>query len=216
MEPKKEEESETSNIAEQAKSNAFEILKNKYPVKGQEHIYDKFGRPPRVYEEEFQKTFDEELKRLQQQNDLKKQIDDKNQKIEELTDTLKRLQAEFENFKKRNEKEKAEFAKYACADIIASILPVLDSFEIALKNTGDKDKFIEGMKIVYAQLHSILEAEGLRPIKAVNEKFDPYKHEVLMKEQSDKPDDTILEEFQKGYMLNDRVLRHSKVKISGK
>ena len=148
--------------------------------------------------------------------ELKKLDNDKNQKIDELTDTLKRLQAEFENYKKWNAKEKTEFVKYANADVIERMLPVLDSFEIALKNTNDKEKFVEGMKIVYAQLHSILEAEGLRPIKATGEKFDPYKHEVLMKEESDKPDETILEEFQKGYMLNDKVLRHSKVKISGK
>lgn len=135
---------------------------------------------------------------------------------EEQIDTLKRLQAEFENYKKWNAKEKADFVKYAHADMIAQTLPVLDSFEIALKNTSDKDKFIEGMKIVYAQFHSILEAEGLRPIKAVGEKFDPYRHEVLMKEESDKPDETILEEFQKGYMLNDKILRHSRVKVSGK
>lgn len=152
------------------------------------------------------------------QEEVKKpeEIEEKNQKIEELTDTLKRLAAEFENFKKRIEKEKTEFVKYAHADIVANILPVLDSFELAFKNTNDKDKFIEGIKIVYAQLYSILEAEGLKPIKAAGEKFDPYKHEVLMKEESDKPDGTILEEFQKGYMLNDRVVRHSKVKISGK
>ena len=148
--------------------------------------------------------------------DLKKQLEEKSSKIEELTDTLKRLQAEFENYKKWNAKEKSEFLKYAHADVIAQMLPVLDSFEIALKNTNDKDKFIEGMKIVYAQLHSMLGAEGLKPIKATGEKFDPYKHEVLMKEESDKPEETILEEFQKGYMLNDKVLRHSKVKISGK
>jgi len=148
--------------------------------------------------------------------DLKKQLEEKSSKIEELTDTLKRLQAEFENYKKWNAKEKVDFIKYAHADLIAQMLPVLDSFEIALKNTSDKDKFIEGMKIVYAQLHSMLEAEGLKPIKATGEKFDPYKHDVLMKEESDKPEETILEEFQKGYMINDKVLRHSKVKISGK
>lgn len=148
--------------------------------------------------------------------DESKQIEDKDKKIEELTDTLKRLQAEFENYKKWNVKEKTEFAKYANADMIEKMLPVLDSFEIALKNTHEKEKFIEGMKMIYAQLHSMLESEGLKPIKAVGEKFDPYRHEVLMKEASDKPEETILEEFQKGYMLNDKVLRHSKVKISGK
>ena len=145
-----------------------------------------------------------------------KQLDEKQQKIDELTDTLKRLAAEFENYKKWNAKEKADFAKYAHAELIAKILPVLDSFEMALKSTSDKEKFIEGMKMIYAQFHSALEAEGLRPIKAVGEKFDPYRHEVLMKEESEKEEGTILEEFQKGYMLNDRVLRHSKVKISGK
>ena len=154
-----------------------------------------------------------EGKKADESEELKKQA---NQKIEELTDTLKRLQAEFENYKKRIDKEKEEFAKYAGALTIGKMLPVLDSFEIALKNTSDREKFVEGMKMIYAQFHSVLEAEGVRPIKAAGEKFDPYRHEVLMKEESDKPEDTILEEFQKGYMLNDRVLRHSKVKISGK
>lgn len=144
------------------------------------------------------------------------QLTEKQQKIEELTDTLKRLQAEFENFKKRIDKEKAEFVKFAHADVIAQMLPVLDSFEIALKNTNDKEKFVEGVKIIFAQLYSALEAEGLRPIKAAGEKFDPYKHEILMKEESDKPEGTIVEEFQRGYMLNDKVLRFSKVKVSGK
>lgn len=158
----------------------------------------------------------DKAKKLDEAEELKKQVEEKNQKIEELTDSLKRLAAEFENYKKWNTKEKTEFVKYAHADIIAKMLTVLDSFEIALKNTNDKDKFIEGVKIIYAQFYSTLEAEGLKPIKAVGERFDPYKHEVLMKQESDKPDDTVLEEFQKGYMLNDKVLRHSKVKVSGK
>lgn len=148
--------------------------------------------------------------------DFKKQSEEKSQKIEELTDTLKRLQAEFENYKKWNAKEKTEFVKYAHADMIEKMLPVLDSFEIALKNTSDREKFVEGMNMIYMQFRSMLEAEGLMPINAVGEKFDPYRHEVLMKEPSNKEENTILEEFQKGYMLNDRVLRHSKVKISGK
>lgn len=145
---------------------------------------------------------------------LRKELEQKNKSIEELTDTLKRLQAEFENYRKRIEKEKAEFRKYAHAEIIAEILPIIDSFEMALKHTNEPQKFINGMKLIYAQLHSALEAEGLRPIKTDGEKFDPYKHEVLMKEESDKPEGTVLEEFQKGYMLNDKVLRFSKVKIS--
>jgi len=158
----------------------------------------------------------EEKKEAGELENLKKEIEQKNAKIEEMTDTLKRLQAEFENYKKRVEKEKAEFVKYSHAGLIARILPVIDSFELALKNAGDREKFVDGMKMIYAQLYSALEAEGLRPIKASGEQFDPYKHEVLLKEESDKPEGTILEEFQKGYMLNDKVLRFSKVKISGK
>ncbi len=147
---------------------------------------------------------------------VEEKVDEKSQKIEELTDTLKRIQAEFENFKKRVEKEKLEFMDYAYANIVEKMLPVLDSFELALKNTNDKEKFVEGVKMIYAQFYSILEAQGLRPIKLTGDKFDHHQHEVLMKEQSEKPEDTILEEFQKGYMLNDRVIRYSKVKVSGK
>ena len=149
-------------------------------------------------------------------SDLENQLEQKAQKTEELTDALKRLQAEFENFKKRTDKERIEFLKYAKADMISKLLPVIDTFEIALKNTNDKEKFVQGMKMIYAQVYSALEAEGLRHIKSVGKMFDPYIHEVLMKEESEKPEGTILEEFQKGYMLNDKVLRFSKVKVSGK
>ena len=148
--------------------------------------------------------------------DIQKELEQKNKAIEEITDTLKRLQAEFENYRKRVEKEKIEFMKYSHAEMIAKILPVLDSFEMALKHTSEPQKFINGMKLIYAQFHSVLEAEGVKPIKTEGEKFDPYRHEVLMKEESEKPEGTILEEFQKGYTLNDKVLRFSKVKVSGK
>ncbi len=158
----------------------------------------------------------EDKKKEEKETDLHEQLNEKDKKIEELTDSLKRLAAEFENYKKRVDREKAEFVKYAHADVIEKILPVLDSFELALKNTNNTEKLVEGVKMIYAQLYSVLEAEGLKPIKAVGEKFDPYKHEVLMKGESDKPEGTILEEFQKGYVLNDRVIRHSKVKVSGK
>jgi|TARA_B100001971_G_C18159961_1_gene520817 molecular chaperone GrpE len=146
----------------------------------------------------------------------KKQKKSDKEIIAELTDSLQRLQAEFENHKKREEKDKKEFVKYSRAGLILEILPSLDSFEMALKSAKDNEEFVKGMEMVYAQLYSILENEGLRPILAVGQKLDPYKHEVLMREKSDKEEDMVLEELQRGYMLGDKVLRHSKVKISEK
>jgi len=141
--------------------------------------------------------------------------DEKDKKIADLTDTLQRLQAEFENYKKYIEKQKQDFAKYAKADIIDKLLPILDSFEIALKSTKDNEKFIKGVELIFSQLYSLLEKEGIKPIKAEG-RLDPNLHEVLMKEKSDKEEDTILEELQKGYMLNEKVIRHSKVKVAKK
>jgi molecular chaperone GrpE len=144
----------------------------------------------------------------------KEKIDPNELKIRELTDTLQRLQAEFENYKKRVDREKQEFVKYAAGTMALKLLPLLDSFEFALKGTEDKEKFTKGVEMIFAQFYSILENEGLRPIEAIGKKFDPYKHEVLMKDFSDKDEDIVIEEMQKGYMLNDKVIRHSKVKIS--
>jgi|TARA_B100001964_G_C14151266_1_gene562155 molecular chaperone GrpE len=156
---------------------------------------------------------DEKLKEKKQQKAKKpteKEI------IIELTETLQRTQAEFENYRKRVDKEKGEFVKYAKAELIQKLLSIIDTFEIALKNTNDKEKFVKGMEIVYVQLFSILESEGVRPIEALGKKFDPYLHEVMLKEKSDKDENIVLEELQKGYMLNGKVLRHSKVKINEK
>lgn len=137
-------------------------------------------------------------------------------KTAELTETLQRLQAEFENYRKRADKEKQEFTKYAKAELIFKVLSVIDTFEIALKNTSEHEKFVKGIELIYAQLISLLESEGLRPIEAIGKKFDPYRHEVMLKQKSDKEEGIILEELQKGYLLNERVLRFSKVKISEK
>jgi molecular chaperone GrpE len=139
--------------------------------------------------------------------------DAKEQKIAELTDDLKRLQAEFENYKKRSEKECCHFRDYAKADLIKKLLPIIDSFEIALKNTKNHDDFVKGMELIYSNFHSLLKEEGLEPIKAAG-KLDPYLHEVLISESSDKEEDTILEELQRGYKFKDRVLRHTKVKVA--
>ncbi len=140
-------------------------------------------------------------------------IDPKDKKIAELTDSLQRLQAEFENYKKFVERSSHDLRKYAAADLIEQLLPILDSFELALKQTKDKEKLCKGIELIYSQFHSLLEKQGLKKIDAKG-KLDPHLHEVLLKEESDKEEDTIIEELQKGYMLGDKVIRHTKVKVS--
>ncbi len=133
------------------------------------------------------------------------------QKVGELTNDLMRVQADFENFKKRCDKETIAFREYAKADLIKKLLTILDSFEIALKNTDNHDDFVKGMELVYTQLYSLLKDEGLQRIQTKDAKFDPHLHEVLLTDNGD--DGRILEELQRGYKLKGAVLRHSKVKI---
>ncbi|MFH1641708.1 MAG: nucleotide exchange factor GrpE [Nanoarchaeota archaeon] len=141
------------------------------------------------------------------------ETDPKDKKIEELTESLQRLQAEFENYKKYIDNSKKDMMDYAKANMIDKILPILDSFEMALKNYCDKEKFVKGVELIYSQLYTMLEKEGLRKIAAEG-KLNPNLHDVLLKEKSDKEEDTILEELQKGYMLGDKVLRYARVKVS--
>lgn len=139
----------------------------------------------------------------------------KAKKQDELEESLQRLQAEFENFKKRTEKEKRDFQGFANENLIGELLPLLDNFELALKSTSNDAEFTSGMKLISNQLAQILENKGLKPIKALGQSFDPYLHEALLTEVSDK-DNIILEEMQKGYTLNGKLIRHSMVKVGKK
>ena len=156
------------------------------------------------------KEMKDKLKGLQKEKPEEK----KGPSTEELIDTLQHLQAEFENYRKHVEKEKARTKEYAHRDLITKLLPILDSFELAVKSDKDPERFRKGVEMIYAQFVSILKSEGLKPIEAAGMRFDPHLHEVLLKQESDKPEDTVLEELQKGYQLKDWVIRHSKVKIS--
>lgn len=126
---------------------------------------------------------------------------------ENYLEQLQRLQAEFENFRKRTEKEKYEILKNANEDLIVKLLGVLDNFELALKHVDDK-----GINMIYSELYSILEKEGLKIIKT-GKNFDPEIHEAIIHEEGEE-DEKIVEELQKGYTLNDKVIRPSKVKIT--
>ena len=153
------------------------------------------------------------IKNPKKEKSKKLKTDPKDQKIAELTNILKRVQADFENYKKRAEQEKKQNIEYASQELIKKLLPLLDSFELALKNKKNKEEY-NGIQLLYAQLIQILEKQGLRKIDASGKKFDPYLHEVLMQEACNKPENTVIEELQEGYMLNLAVIRHSKVKIA--
>ncbi|MFH1510232.1 MAG: nucleotide exchange factor GrpE [Candidatus Woesearchaeota archaeon] len=132
-------------------------------------------------------------------------------KIAELTEDLQRIQAEFENYRKRTEKDYEKLRQHASCDVLRLLLPVLDSFEAALKDKG-VDK---GFQFIYNQLMSVLAGQGLQEIKCIGKEYDAYRHEVLCSEESEK-DGIVLDELQKGYVVKDRVIRHSKVKIGKK
>ena len=133
-----------------------------------------------------------------------------------LIDRLARLQAEFENARKRTAREQQDFREYAVADAIKALLPSLDSFERALQTSrSDKSEFRSGVELIYKQLQDALQKLGLRAIPAKGEPFDPHLHEAIeMVETSDAEDHQILEELQRGYKLKDRLLRPSMVKVA--
>ncbi len=155
-----------------------------------------------------------EIKKHQKEEKKASKTDENAAKIEELTDDLQRVQADFENYKKRVDRESAHFREYACSDMLKKLLAVLDSFEMALKNTDDPEEFIKGVELIYSQLYTALKDEGLEHIEAEGKRLDPHIHDVMLSEKSEEPEDTILEELQKGYTLKGAVLRHSKVKVA--
>jgi molecular chaperone GrpE len=133
-----------------------------------------------------------------------------------LLDRLARLQAEFENARKRSVREQQEFRDFALADALKSLLPVLDSFERALQHHhGAKSEFRGGVELIYKQLQDALEKLGLQPISAKGEMFDPRWHEAIeMVDTSQAEDHQVLEELQRGYKLKERMLRPAMVKVA--
>lgn len=148
----------------------------------------------------------------------KNKKDKKDEKIEELTDKLTRQMAEFDNFRKRTEREKSQMYEIGAKDIIDKILPVVDNFERgldAVKEDQKEDPFVQGMEKVYKQLMTTLEGVGVTPIEAVGKEFNPDFHNAVMHvEDENFGENIIAEEFQKGYMYRDAVVRHSMVKVA--
>ena len=147
-----------------------------------------------------------------------KKKDKKDQQSEELTDKVMRQMAEFDNFRKRTEKEKAQMFDSGAGDIIEKILPVVDNFERGLAAVPEEDKgapFAEGMEKIYRQLMKTLEDAGVKPIEAVGQPFDPNFHNAVMHiDDESLGENTIAMELQKGYTYRDTVVRHSMVQVA--
>ena len=148
----------------------------------------------------------------------KKKKDKMEEKIEELEDRVKRQMAEFDNFRKRTEKEKTQMFETGAKSIVEKILPVVDNFERGLAAVTEEEKgtpFVEGMEKIYKQMMTVLEEAGVKPIEAVGQEFDPNLHNAVMHvEDEEFGENIIAEEFQKGYTYRDSVVRHSMVKVA--
>jgi molecular chaperone GrpE len=133
----------------------------------------------------------------------------------ELQDLLQRRQAEFENFRRRNERERGELLEFASMDTVKALLPVLDDFERALKTQTTDSEYARGMELIYQRLYEGLKKLGLEPISAEVPLFNPHiHHAVEMVDTKDHPDQTILEEYQRGYYFKGRLLRPAMVKVA--
>ena len=147
----------------------------------------------------------------------KKKKDKKDEEIENLTDRLKRQMAEFENFRKRTDKEKGQMFDMGARTIVEKILPVIDNFERGLASVPEEnqdDPFVSGMQMVYKQLMTELEAAGVKAIECTGEEFNPDFHNAVMQVESEELESgTIAQELQKGYMYKDSVVRHSMVSV---
>ena len=149
---------------------------------------------------------------------FKKKKDKKDEQIEELTDKVKRQMAEFDNFRKRTEKEKSQMYDMGAKTIVEKILPVIDNFErglAAVPEDNKEDAFVVGMDKIYRQMLTVLEEVGVKPIEAVGAEFDPNFHNAVMHvEDETLGENVVAEELQKGYMYRDTVVRHSMVKVA--
>lgn len=147
---------------------------------------------------------------------IKKELALQTARAEDYYNRLARMQADFENFRRRTQKEREELIKYASEQLILSLLPVMDNFQRALEaKDEDPRKVIEGVEMIFRQIEDILVKEGLEPIPAVGEEFDPSRHEAVMQEEtSDYPDNTVTQELRRGYNLKGKVIRPAMVKVA--
>lgn len=165
------------------------------------------------------KATEKELKK-EEKKKSQLEIDKLKSEIKELEEKLLRNQAELQNFKRRKEDELETIKKYSNEDMVKELLPLIDNFERAIKMDDDNledevSKFLEGFKMIFCSLTGVLNQFNIKEIETKDQYFNPHYHEAIMTDNDiDKPDEIILEVLQKGYMLNDRVIRPTMVKVN--
>jgi len=169
--------------------------------------------------EEVKKKKEKEKKEEEKREEEAKAADEEGLKeqIEGYIERIKHLQADFENYKKRVARERAELERLVEDRVILKFIPIYDNLERAFRSfnhNNDKDSFIEGMERIFSQFRYLLEGEGVVPIEALGEKFDPALHEALLTVEHDGEPNIVLEEFERGYLRQGRLLRPSRVKVS--
>lgn len=148
---------------------------------------------------------------------LEKELETLKKEKDDLYQRLLRKQADFDNFRKRSEKEKREFQAYAITEFLLELLPILDNFERALAHPDEQSgaEYRKGVELIYRQFRDLMEKKGLRAIETTGQPFDPNYHEAILREErNDLPENTILAELQKGYFFRDKLLRPAMVKVS--
>lgn len=171
-----------------------------------------------IEEQEDTKEEEQAAEEKAETNDLEQEIEQLKNEKDELQQKLLRVQADFDNFRKRSKKERENDLKYKSQDIALELLPVVDNFERALQVEMEEEaarKLVEGMEMIYRQLLQALQNAGIEEIKAEGESFDPHYHQAVMQvKEEDKESNIVLEVLQKGYLLKDRVIRPAMVKVN--
>lgn len=188
-------------------------------MKNEENLQEENPQKEEILEEVDEEVSKDEAAETEAETEVEteKKKDKKDIQIEELTDKYKRLLAEFDNYKKRTEKEKAGLYEMGKKEVLEKLLPVIDNFERGfdtVKPEQVEDGFVVGMDKTYKQMVNLFEGLGVVKIEALNKEFDPNFHNAVMHEEDpEKEANIIVDEFQKGYMYKDTVLRHSMVKV---
>ncbi len=206
------------NVAEEKVNEQIDNGNETEEIAGEEKVEDIQKEEDLVSgEETVPETEDKKDSKVASKEKKKKRKDKKDEKIEELNDRLLRNMAEFENFRNRSEKEKTLMFEIGAKSVVEKILAVVDNFERGLGAVAEEEKdnaFVKGMEAVYKQFSTVLEEIGVVPIEAVGKEFDPNLHNAVMHDEDDSMEANIIsEEFQKGYMYKDSVVRHSMVKV---